>query len=67
MYLLNEDKTPIYLNPHDPPDLKPYKSNYWVEEQLNKIKDITQLNGQGIKAIQAGPVKLTPNKNDVEQ
>ena len=62
IYLFNEDKTPIYLNPNDPPDLKPYKSNYYIEQQLNKIDNINQLDGQGIKAIQAGPIKLTPNK-----
>ena len=60
--MFNEDKTPIYLNPNDPPDLKPYKSNYYIEQQLNKIDNINQLDGQGIKAIQAGPIKLTPNK-----
>ena len=62
IYLLNENKTPIYLNQNDPPELKPYKSNYYIEQQLNKIDNINQLDGQGIKAIQAGQIKLTPNK-----
>ena len=62
LYLLNEEKTQIYKNPNDPPDLKPYKSNYYIEQQLNKIKVIEELNGQGLKAIQAGAVKLTPTK-----
>ena len=66
IYLFNDDTTPIYLIPRDPPDLKPYKSNYFIEQQLNKIDNINQLDGQGIKSIQAGPVKRTPNKNDVE-
>ena len=57
----------MYLNPHDPPDLKPFKSNFNIEQQLNKINDINQLNGKGIKAIKARPVKLTPNKKHVER
>ena len=65
MYLLDENRTPIYLKQYenDPPEFKAFKSNYFVEEPLNKIKNIMDLNGQGVKAIQAGaPNKLTPNK-----
>lgn len=62
--LLDENREPIYLTqyPNEPPEYKPFKSNYYLEQPLNKINNIMDLNGQGIKAIQAGAVKLTPNK-----
>jgi len=64
LYLLDENRAPIYLKQYenDPPEFKAFKSNYFIEEQLNKIKNIMELNGQGVKAIQAGAIKLTPNK-----
>jgi len=64
MYLLDENRAPIYIKQYenDPPEFKAFKSNYFIEEQLNKIKNIMDLNGQGIKARQAGAIKLTPNK-----
>ena len=64
IHLLNEDKTPIYLtqDPNEPPEFKAFKSNFWLEQPLNKFKNIKDLDGQGIKAIQVGQIKLTPNK-----
>ena len=40
MYLLEENREAIYLKPYEnePPEYKAFKSNYYVEEQLNKIK-----------------------------
>jgi hypothetical protein len=64
MYLLDRDRKPIYLKQHqnEPPELKAFKSNYYIEQQLNKFNNIMDLHGQGIKALQAGAIKLTPNK-----
>jgi len=64
MYLLDRDRKPIYLKQHqnEPPELKAFKSNYYIEQQLNKFNHIMDLHGQGIKALQAGAIKLTPNK-----
>ena len=64
LYLLNENREPIYLKqyPNEPPEYKPFKSNYYVEQELNKIKNIKELDGQGVKGILTGAIKLTPNK-----
>ena len=62
--MLDENRDPIYLKqyPNEPPEYKPFKSNYYIEQPLNKIKNIIELNGQGVNAIHAGPSKLNPNK-----
>ena len=64
LHLLDENEDPIYLSQYANEVLryKEFKSNYYVEEQLNKVKHIKDLDGQGVKAIQAGPIKLTQNK-----
>ena len=62
--LLDESRDPIYLTQYqnEAPEFKPFKSNYYVEQYLSNIKNIMELQGQGVKAISTGPIKLTPNK-----
>ena len=62
--MLDENKNPIYLKQYEnePPESKTFKSNYYVEQHLNKINNIMALSGQGIKALIVGQIKLTPNK-----
>lgn len=64
LHLLDEMQQPIYLKQYEgeSPEFKPFKSNYYIEQYLNKINKIMELNDQGVKGLITGAIKLTPNK-----